>query len=102
MPTPLYSKALQGVGVSAFATTCAFFVWTKHCKFVDLSPATDPVFQSPFFRIYNPDSNPTTHDLCIRRIPLFKLKPELVKDAADGGTKMVEAFCAGVWGGFGA
>lgn len=101
MPTSLFSKVAQGTAVSASATVAAFFVWAKHCKFVDFDPATDPVFQSPFFKKYNPDSNPTTHDLCVRKIPIFKLKPELVEDAEKGGTKLVEAFCAGVWGGFG-
>lgn len=100
-PTSLTSKVLQGATVSATATIAAFFVWSKHCTFVDFSPATDPVFQSAFFKKYNPSMNPTTHDLCVRRIPLFKLRTDLVEDASNGGTKMVEAFCAGVWGGFG-
>ena len=87
--------------MSASATVAGFFVWTKHCKFEDLDIASDPTFQSTFFKKYNPSSNPVTHDLCVRRIPIFKLKPQLVEDAAQGGTKLVEAFCAGVWGGFG-
>ena len=100
MPS-LTSKLLQGTAVTTSATLAAFFVWTKHCKFVDLSPATDPLFQSAFYKKYNPNPNPTIYDLCIRKIPIFKLKQELVEDAEKGGTKMVEAFCAGVWSGFG-
>jgi hypothetical protein len=100
MPS-LTSKLLQGTAVTTSATIAAFFVWTKHCKFTDISPATDPIFQSAFYKKYNPSSNPTTHDLCIGKIPIFKLRPDLVEDAEKGGTKMVEAFCAGVWGGFG-
>lgn len=92
---------LQGSAVSILTTIGWFSVWTKHSKFIDLSPATDTTFQSAFYRRYNPSSNPTTHDLCVRKIPLFKLKPELVEDAAKGGTKLVEGFCAGVWGSFG-
>jgi hypothetical protein len=100
MPS-LTSKLLQATAVTTSATIATFFVWTKHCQFTDLSPATDPIFQSAFYKRYNPGANPTAHDLCIRKIPIFKLKPELVEDAQRGGTKMVEAFCAGVWGGFG-
>jgi hypothetical protein len=100
MPS-LTSKLLQATAVTTSATIATFFVWTKHCHFTDLSPATDPIFQSAFYKKYNPSANPTTHDLCIRKIPIFKLKPELVEDAERGGTKMVEAFCAGVWSGFG-
>jgi hypothetical protein len=100
MPS-LTSKLLQATAVSTAATIAAFFVWTKHCQFADMSSATDPIFQSAFYKKYNPSANPTTHDLCIRKIPIFKLRPEQVEDAEQGGTKMVEAFCAGVWGGFG-
>lgn len=100
MPS-LTSKLLQATAVTTSATIATFFVWTKHCHFTDLSPATDPIFQSAFYKKYNPSANPTTHDLCIRKIPIFKLKPELLEDAEHGGTKMVEAFCAGVWGSFG-
>lgn len=45
--------------------------------------------------------NEPMHDVCMRRIPIFKLKPELIQDAQDGGTKLVEQYSAGVWGGFG-
>ena len=100
MPS-LTSKLLQGTAVTTSATLAAFFVWTKHCKFVDLSPVTDPLFQSAFYKKYNPSPNPAMYDLCIRKIPIFKLNRELVEDAEKGGTKMVEAFCAGVWSGFG-
>jgi hypothetical protein len=100
MPS-LVSKLLQGSAITTSASIAAFVVWTKHCEFDDISPATDPIFQSAFYKKYNPSSNPTTHDLCIRKIPIFKLRQDLVEDAEKGGTKMVEAFCAGVWGGFG-
>jgi len=101
MPTSLFSKVVQGVAVSSVTTVGAFFVWAKHCKFVDLDPFKDESFHSLFYRKFNPETNPTTHDLCVRQIPLWKVKPELVQDAHNGGSKLVEAFCAGVWGGFG-
>jgi hypothetical protein len=100
MPSRL-SILLQGTAVSALTTVGAFFVWTKHCRFEEMDPATDPTFQSAFYRKFNATPNPTTHDVCVRRIPIFKLKRDLVDDAAKGGTKLVESFCQGVWGGFG-
>ena len=101
MPTSRLSKLLQGAGVALFASATTFYVWTKHCHFVPLSPSGDPIFRSAFYGKHNPASNPTTHDVCVRKLPLFKLRPELVEDAQKGGTKLVEGFCAGVWGGFG-
>jgi hypothetical protein len=102
MPT-LASKLLQATAVTTSASVAAFFVWTKHCHLSDLGggSATDPIFESGFYKAYNPRANPTAHDLCTRKISLFQLKPELVEDAQRSGTKMVEAFCAGIWGGFG-
>ena len=102
MAPSILSTILQGTAITTATATGAFVVWTKHCTFVDLSPATDPISKSPFFQKYNPDSKTTpTHDLCIRRIPIFKLRADLVEDANRGGTKLVEAFCAGIWSGFG-
>ena len=101
MPISRLSMLLQGTGMTLFASASTFYVWTKHCHFVPLSPTTDPIFRSPYYAQYNPSANQTTHDLCVRKLPLFKLRPELVEDARDGGAKLVESFCAGVWGGFG-
>lgn len=101
MPVSRTSKFLQGTGVSVFASIAAFVVWTKHIYWEDISPATDLIFRSNFYQKYNPSSNPALQDVCVRKIPAFKLKPELVQDAQAGGTKLVEHYCAGVWMGSG-
>lgn len=49
------------------------------------------------FARYNPERNPTLSDLCVKRIPLSQIKPELLEKEG----KLVEKFCAGVWGGLG-
>ena len=49
MPSRL-SKLLQGTAVTSLTTIGAFFVWTKHCKFEDLDPATDPTFRNTFYK----------------------------------------------------
>lgn len=101
MPTSLTSKFLQGVGVTTFSSIAAFFVWTKHIQVSDLNPATDPVFATKWYKKLNANANPTLHDEVVRRLPLWSLRPELVEDAKNGGSKLVEAFSQGVWGTFG-
>ncbi|KAF4632828.1 hypothetical protein G7Y89_g5290 [Cudoniella acicularis] len=76
----------------------AFAFWTRNSKFIPF-PATDPILSTPFFATNNPNKNPCTQDLCIRRVPLSRIKPQLLEKQEEG--KLVEAFCAGVWSGLG-
>ncbi|KAH6677356.1 hypothetical protein B0J14DRAFT_476060 [Halenospora varia] len=76
----------------------AFAFWTRNSKFVPFS-ATDPILSTTFYAQNNPNRNPATQDLCIRRVPLSKIKPALIEKEKEG--KLVEAFCAGVWSGLG-
>lgn len=87
--------------VTPLAVPTGLFIWTKHCKFEPMDPATDSTFHSTFYRRFNPNQNPAFYDVCVRRIPLTKLDPELAKDAEQGGSKLVERFAQGVWGGWG-
>ncbi len=90
----LLSTALWGSAGSAGA----FAFWTRNSKFVPLSPA-DAIFSSPAYIRNNPNKNPATQDLCVRKVKLADLKPNLLEKADEG--RLVEAFCAGVWGGLG-
>jgi hypothetical protein len=76
----------------------AFAFWTRNAQFVPLTTA-DPIFTSQAYLFQNPNSNPATQDLCLRRVPLSKIKPQLLEKASSGA--LVEAFCAGVWSGWG-
>ncbi|TVY23433.1 hypothetical protein LHYA1_G008687, partial [Lachnellula hyalina] len=67
-------------------------------KFVPLSPA-DAIFTSPAYLRNNPNKNPASQDLCVRRVPLSKIKPHLLEKEAEG--KLTEAFCQGLWSGLG-
>lgn len=90
--------------MTGLTTVGAFFVWTKHCHFTpahEFTPATEPLFQGQWFKKFNPNANPSAHDECVRRIPLYKVRPELLEDAQRGGSKLVESFSQGIWGGFG-
>lgn len=40
-------------------------------------------------------------DVCVRRLPLYQIRPDLLEDDKKGGGKLVEAFCSGIYGGRG-
>ncbi|QSZ33454.1 hypothetical protein DSL72_005022 [Monilinia vaccinii-corymbosi] len=84
------------LGAAGAASGWAF--WTRNSKFIPISP-TDPIFSSPAYIRQNPNRNPATQDLCQRKVPLSKIKPQLLEKEKEG--KLVEAFCAGVWSGYG-
>ncbi|KAJ5700976.1 hypothetical protein N7493_012022 [Penicillium malachiteum] len=92
----LIKRLLKITAAGSVATVGVFFGATRNDVFEPMD-ASDPIFQSPFYKKYNPEQNPTLHDLCVRRIPLDKIKPELLEKKG----KLAEAFCAGVWGGMG-
>ena len=75
-----------------------FAFWTRNSKFVPIA-ADDPIFSSAAYLRNNPSKNPQTKDLCVRKVELSKIKPQLLEKEGEG--KLVEAFCAGVWGGIG-
>jgi hypothetical protein len=87
------------VKVSAFGgfTSVVFWTyWTRKSKFVPIS-ATDPIFSSAAYARNNPNRNPATQDLCVRKVPLHMIKPQLLEKEG----KLAEAFCASVWSGLG-
>lgn len=55
------------------------------------------MWQSQSYAKYNLHRNPSTQDICIRRIPLSKIRPELLENEGD----LALEFCRGVWGGLG-
>ena len=89
--TFLSTTILGGAGVAG-----GFAFWTRNSKFVPLSTA-DAIFSSPAYLKNNPNKNPVTQDLCLKKVPLSKIKPQLLEKEG----KLVESFCAGVWGGLG-
>jgi hypothetical protein len=59
--------------------------------------ASDPIWTSKLFKERNPSRNPVTQDVCIKRIPFSKIRPELLQK--DGPLAL--EFCRGVWSGWG-
>ncbi|KAI9641292.1 hypothetical protein NHQ30_010093 [Ciborinia camelliae] len=82
--------------MGAAGATTGWTFWTRNSKFIPLSPS-DPIFSSPAYMRQNPNRNAATQDLCQRKVKLSLIKPQLLE--REG--KLVEAFCAGVWGGLG-
>ncbi|KAH9817787.1 hypothetical protein Tdes44962_MAKER05497 [Teratosphaeria destructans] len=85
-------------GYGSLAGAASFIAATRYSK-ISALPASDYIFNSTLYSRYNPNNAPATQDLCTRKVPLSKIKPELLEKAEDG--KLVEAFCQGVWGGLG-
>ena len=92
------SYVLQGAIVTSLASVGAFYNWTKHCEISSpLDPNIEPLFKSSFFRRYNPHNNFANSDVITRRVPLHHLKPDLIEDSHNGGSKLVEHFCGAIW-----
>jgi hypothetical protein len=86
---------------ASLAGTAGWQLWTMNCYFEPFGPKNDPLFQSQYFKQHNPGNHPSLNDSCVRKVPLSQIPPELVDDALNGGSKLTERFCAGVWGGYG-
>lgn len=78
------------------ATLGAHFIWTRNSSVEPLS-VTDYLFTSPWYKKLNPNQNAVLRDVCVRKVPLSQIDPRLLERKG----KLVEAFCAGVWGGLG-
>ena len=98
--SPLYVKLTTLSAFGAFGGVTSFFVWTKHCDMEDL-PTSDPLFSSSYYHKFNPNGNASMRDVCVRRIPLFQIRPDLLADDKKGGGKLVETFAGGIFGGTG-
>jgi hypothetical protein len=92
------SKVMASV---ALAGAGGWQLWTRQCYFEPFGPENDPIFQSDHYKRLNPGNHPSLKDSCVRRVPLSQISPELVDDTLKGGSKLVERFCAGIWGGYG-
>lgn len=60
-------------------------------------PRDDPLWSSKVYSRFNRHQNPSTQDVCIKRVPLDKIRPELLQKEGD----LAVEFCRGVWGGWG-
>lgn len=87
----LCTGALAGLGVGAFGYLGA------STTVISPLPEDDPLWRSKSFAKYNLHRNPSTQDICLKRIPLGKIRPELLENEGDFALE----FCRGVWSGLG-
>lgn len=87
----LLRKAVAVTGWGALGTAVAFTVYTRKSKIYDLPP-TDYLLGTTILARFNPYNNPMMQDICVRRVPIERIRPELLQ--REG--KLVEAFSAGI------
>ncbi|KFZ04233.1 hypothetical protein V501_09218 [Pseudogymnoascus sp. VKM F-4519 (FW-2642)] len=91
---PIIRKALYTAILGTTGVTGLAFFTTRKSIIVPV-PATDPIYSSSAYLAQNPNNNPVTQDIVIRRLPLSSIRPELLEK--EGA--LVEAVTAGVFGG---
>jgi hypothetical protein len=95
----LFRSFFTLTGYTITGSAGAYALWTRKCRISDV-PSDDYIFHSTLFTRHNPNNAPVTQDLCLRKVPLDRIRPELLKnDGGDG--KLIQAFCAGLWSGKG-
>ena len=92
----IFRRAISLTGWGALGGTLGYTTWTRNSHIYPLPP-TDYLFGTTLFARFNPYSNPSTSDVCVRRVPLKNIRPELIEK--EGA--LVESFCRGVWSGWG-
>ncbi|KAF2172487.1 hypothetical protein M409DRAFT_50178 [Zasmidium cellare ATCC 36951] len=92
----IFQKTIAATGWTTLGAAAGYVAWTRKSKIVDVPP-TDYLFNHTLYARYNPNNAPVTQDLCVRKVPLDKIRPELLEHEG----KLVEAFSAGLWSGLG-
>ncbi|KAH7175325.1 hypothetical protein EDB81DRAFT_874180 [Dactylonectria macrodidyma] len=77
-------------------STAAAYLAAKNPVISPLPPS-DPIWSARLYKRGNPNRNPATQDVVIRRIPIDKIRPELLEKNGD----LTLEFCRGVWSGLG-
>ncbi|KAL0576425.1 hypothetical protein V5O48_005561 [Marasmius crinis-equi] len=92
---PLLARIAKTTLVSGAAGLGTFLFLTRKNDFVPMDPSTSPLFRKKYIQSWNRNQNPTTHDDCMRKVPLDQIRPELLGKEGE----LVRAFSAGIWSG---
>lgn len=92
----IIGRFLKLTTYGGITTIGAHLIWTRNSH-VEPLPTTDYLFTSPSYKKFNPNKNASLNDVCIRKVPLSQIDARLLEKKG----RLVEAFCAGVWGGLG-
>ena len=93
-----FRTAVVFTGWGSLGGALGYTLYTRKCNIEPLH-ATDYLFGNTIIARFNPNNNPVTHDVCKRRVPLDKIKPELLEPGRE--SELVRTFCAGIWSGWG-
>jgi hypothetical protein len=85
----IYTGIATGTAFAAYVGGTTSVIWPL--------PIDDPLWSSGVYARHNPHGNPSTQDVCIKRVPLSKIRPELLEKEGD----LALEFCRGVWSGWG-
>lgn len=85
----IYTGIATGTAFAAYVGGTTSVIWPL--------PLDDPLWSSSVYARHNPHGNPSTQDVCIKRVPLSKIRPELLEKEGD----LALEFCRGVWSGWG-
>ncbi|CCT68095.1 uncharacterized protein FFUJ_06858 [Fusarium fujikuroi IMI 58289] len=95
----LAARVAAGVSITGAAS---FHLVTRKCYFEPFGPENGrSLYEHPLLKKINPWNKPGSADSCVREVPFNNLDKVMLEDAKKGGTKLVERFMAGTWGGFG-
>ncbi|KAK1230164.1 hypothetical protein PQX77_006758 [Marasmius sp. AFHP31] len=94
---PLLTKIAKTAALGGATGFGTFLFLTRKNEFVPMGPSNSPLFHSRHVKSWNPNDNATTHDDCMRKVPLDQIRPELLQKEGE----LVRAFVAGVWSGAG-
>lgn len=84
-------------GIGGWGT---FWFSTRHAVFRPLLD-DDPLVQSHFHQAFNPHHNQALSDIYSSTIRVEDLDPKLVDDFRNGGSKLIERYCQGIFGRWG-
>ncbi|KAM0259090.1 hypothetical protein ACHAQJ_003461 [Trichoderma viride] len=87
-------KATIGVTVG---TAAALGYIRFSTSIIEPIPLNDSLYSSSVYKKYNVHRNAATNDICVKTIPLSRIRPELLQKEGD----LVLEFCRGVWSGWG-
>ncbi|KAL0069351.1 Lanosterol 14-alpha-demethylase [Marasmius tenuissimus] len=90
---PLLTKIAKTASLGGVTGLGTFLFLTRKNEFVPMDPSNSPLFHSRHYKSWNPNDNATTHDDCMRKVPLDQIRPELLQKEGE----LVRAFVAGVW-----
>lgn len=93
---PIIRRLAALAGYGSLAGTGGWLWYTRKSHLGPLG-LDDYLYHSTIMSRLNPDNHPAMSDICIREVPLSKIKPEVLNQEG----KLVEEFCKGTWGGIG-